>query len=242
MSTRQYGLSGSAEQGARSFQYSASNSGVSGSQKTFASGSQDKFPSLHYTGADAIISVPLHLIPHVDGALPRSFKAYVIPAEPLSITPVPEEAVDRVKRWLKDLEPDKEIASIASDMSASQMCNDIRYLTGEDLGSPVLPMHSFSEGARIAAGWGVGLRTPELVVSLGNFGWLRSERRLVCSSSGYVSRAEANNICGKYQSLDEDAGTVMMSAHYDSRGSFGRVRHLGETTTVCTHSQLSHVN
>ena len=130
-----------------------SDLGASDSQTTFTSGSQDKYSFLHYTGADAIISVPPHLTPHIDKALPRSFKAYAIPTEPLSITPVPDDAIDRVKRLLEDLKSDKEIASIVSDMSISQMGNDIRYLTGEDLGSPVLSRHSFSEGARIAASW-----------------------------------------------------------------------------------------
>jgi len=108
---------------------------------------------LHYTGADAIISVPPHLIPHIDKALPCSFKAYAIPTRPLSITPVPEEALDRVKGWLKNLEFSEEIASIISDISVPQMHNGIRYLTGEDASSPILTRHSFSEGARIAASW-----------------------------------------------------------------------------------------
>jgi hypothetical protein len=129
------------------------DSGASDSQTSFGLGSRGKYSFLHYTGADAIISVPPHLVPHIDKALPRSFKAYVIPTEPLSITPVPDEAIHRVKIWLKNLESDKEIASIVSDISIPQMRNDIRYLTGEDLGSPILSRHSFSEGARIAASW-----------------------------------------------------------------------------------------
>ena len=40
-------------------------------------------------------------------------------------------------------------------------------------------------------------------------------------------RAEINNFPSKYKSLDEDAGTIIMSAHYDSRGSFGSTRHPG---------------
>jgi hypothetical protein len=128
-------------------------SGASDPQTTLELGNQDKYSFLHYTGADAIISVPPHLIPHIDKALPRSFKAYAIPTEPLSITPVPEEAVNRVKKWLKHLNFDEEIASIVSDISVPQMHNDIRYLTGEDVGSPILSRHSFSEGARIAANW-----------------------------------------------------------------------------------------
>jgi hypothetical protein len=130
-----------------------SDSGASDSQTTFGLGDQDKYSFLHHTGVDAIISVPPHLIPHLDKALPRSFKAYAIPTEPLAITPVPEEAVARVKGWLDHLKFDEEIASIVSDISVPQMRNDIRYLTGEDSSSPIISRHSFSEGARIAANW-----------------------------------------------------------------------------------------
>ena len=129
------------------------DSGASDSQTTFGLGGQDKYSLLHYTGVDAIISVPPHTIPHIDKALPRSFKAYAIPAEPLVITPVPEEAVNRIKEWLEHLKLNDEIASIVSDISVPQMRNDIRYLTGEDSSSPIISRHSFSEGARIAANW-----------------------------------------------------------------------------------------
>ena len=133
--------------------FSESDSGPSDSQTTFGSGGQEKYSFLHYTGADAIISVPPHLIPHIDKALPRSFKAYAVPAEPLGTTPVPEGAVDRVKDWLKHLKFNEEIASIVSDISVPQMRNDVRYLTGEDSSSPIISRHSFSQGAKIAASW-----------------------------------------------------------------------------------------
>ena len=122
-------------------------------QTAFRLGDQHEYSFLHYTGADAIISVPPHLIPHIDKALPPSFKAYAIPAEPLAIIPVPEEAIARVKGWIGNLKFNEEIASIASDISVPQMHNDIHYLTGEDSGSPIFSRHSFSEGARIAASW-----------------------------------------------------------------------------------------
>lgn len=130
-----------------------SDSGASDSQTAFGLEGPAKYSFLHYAGVDAIISVPPHLIPHIDKALPRSFKAYAIPTEPLLITPVPEEAVARVKGWLDHLKFNEEIAKIVSDISVPQMRNDIRYLTGEDSSSPIISRHSFSEGARIAASW-----------------------------------------------------------------------------------------
>ena len=105
------------------------------------------------TEVDAIISLPPHLVPHINKALPRSFKAYAIPTEPLGIIPVPKEAVARLKGWLVHLKFNEEITSIVSDISAPQMRNDIRYLTGEDSSSPIMSRHSFSEDARIAANW-----------------------------------------------------------------------------------------
>lgn len=205
-----------------------SDFGASDSQTTFGQRKQDGYSFLHYVGVDAIISVPPHLVPHIDKALPRSFRAYAISTEPLSITPVPEEAVDRVKGWLKDLKFDEEIASIASDISVAQMRNDIRYLTGEDLSSPILSRHSFSEGSRIAANWlrdrientGARCELRQFLIGFApNVIWYVLHPEVVPT--------EANNLNSRYKSLDENAGTVIMSAHYDSRGSFGSIRHPG---------------
>jgi len=203
-------------------------SGTPDSQTTFSLGHQGKYSFLHYTGVDAIISVPPHLVPHIDKALPRSFKAYAIPAKPLEIIPVPKEAVARVKGWLDHLKFNEEIASIVSDISAPQMRNDIRYLTGEDSSSPIISRHSFSEGARIAANWlrdrieSTGARC-ELRQFLAGFApnviWY-VYHRAICPYG-------ADDFCSRYKSLDEDAGTILMSAHYDSRGSFGSTRHPG---------------
>jgi len=41
------------------------------------------------------------------------------------------------------------------------------------------------------------------------------------------AHTETDDFCSKYKSLDKNAGTVIMSAHYDSRGSFGSTRHPG---------------
>lgn len=133
--------------------YAVDSDSDTSAQATFGSGLQDEYSFLHHNDAGVIISVPPHLIPHIDKVLPRSYKAYAIQTEPLAVTPVPEEAVDRVKGWLENLKFDKEIASIVSDISVPQMRNDIRYLTGEDSSSPIMSRHSFSEGARIAANW-----------------------------------------------------------------------------------------
>ena len=205
-----------------------SDSGPPDSQTTFGLGGQDEYSFLHHAGVDAIISVPPRLIPHIDRVLPRSFKAYAIPTEPLAITPVPEEAVDRVKGWLEDLKFNEEIASIVSDISVPQMRNDIRYLTGEDSSSPIVSRHSFSEGARIAASWlkdrientGAHCVLRDFLIGFApNVIWYAFYR--------IVARTEDNDFCSKYKSLDEHAGTVIMSAHYDSRGSFGSIRHPG---------------
>jgi hypothetical protein len=208
----------------------ATNSGsdASDSQTTFGLGDQREWTLLQYLGNDAILGVPPHLIPHIDKALPRSYKAYAIPAKPLEITPVPEEAVARVKGWLDHLKFNEEIASIASDISVAQMHNDIRYLTGEDSSSPIMSRHSFSEGARIAANWlkdriertGAHCEFREFLVGFApNVVWYVLH--------GTYVHTKTNDFCSRYKSLDPDAGTIIMSAHYDSRGSFGSTRHPG---------------
>ena len=200
----------------------------SDSQATFRLGDQGEYSFLHSTGADAIISVSPHLIPHIDKALPRSFKAYAIPTEPLDIIPVPEQAVARVKEWLDNLKFNEEIATIVSDISVPQMRNDIRYLTGEDSSSPIISRHSFSEGARIAANWlrdriertGARCELRQFLIGFApNVIWY-----LLTKPS---FRVEADDFRSRYKSLDDDAGTIIMSSHYDSRGSFGSTRHPG---------------
>ena len=65
------------------------------------------------------------------------------------------------------------------------------------------------------------------------------------SSGNFLARSymrpEANYFYSRYKSTDEDAGTIIMSAHYDSRGSFGSTRHPGADDDGM-HSQLAFIS
>ena len=107
----------------------------------------------YHTESSAILTISPHLLPHVDKALPSSYKAYALPKLPLPTYPVPEEAKERIARWADSVEHDPEITLIIEGLSVPEMREDIRYLTGENPESPILSRSSFSEGARLAAEW-----------------------------------------------------------------------------------------
>ncbi|KAJ7639178.1 Zn-dependent exopeptidase [Roridomyces roridus] len=78
------------------------------------------------------------------------------------------------------------------------MVNDIRFLTGEDEPG-IMSRHSFCEGSHTAAKWLKELVPPFL--------------------AGF-----APNVVRTYPSTVPTNATVLLSAHYDSRGSFGSTR------------------
>ena len=107
----------------------------------------------YYTKSSAILAISPHLLPHIDKALPPSYKAYAFPRVPLPLRRVPEEARERIRRWTDSVEYDDEIALVVEGLSVSELREDVRYLTGEDPESPITSRSSFSEGARLAAEW-----------------------------------------------------------------------------------------
>ena len=107
----------------------------------------------YHTESSAIITISPDLLPHIDKALPPSYKAYAFPNLPIPHRPVPEDAKERIVRWTDSIEHDPEIALITGDISTPELRDDIRYLTGENPESPILSRSSFSDGARLAAEW-----------------------------------------------------------------------------------------
>ena len=107
----------------------------------------------YYTESSALITITPHFLPHIDKALPHSYKAYALPRLPLPLRPVPGEAKERIVRWTDSVQHDPEIALLIEGLSISELREDIRYLTGENPKSPILSRSSFSEGARLAAEW-----------------------------------------------------------------------------------------
>ena len=107
----------------------------------------------YYTESSAILSISPHFLPHVDKALPPSYKAYALPKIPLPVRRVPDEAKERIRHWTDLVEYDDDISWIVEGLSIAELREDIRYLTGEDPSSPILSRSSFSEGGLLAAEW-----------------------------------------------------------------------------------------
>lgn len=106
-----------------------------------------------HTDYSALLSISPHLLPHIDKALPPSYKAYALPKIPLPFRRVSDAAKRRIRRWTRSVKYDDEISLVVEGLSISQLRKDVRYLTGEDPDSPILSRSSFSEGGRLAAEW-----------------------------------------------------------------------------------------
>jgi len=165
----------------------------------------------------AILSVRTEHLTSLDFALPRLWEAVVLPTAPLPPPRVAESDSDRrLGEILAQLHFNPDVASILSSISLAQMSFDIRWLTGESSDSPVISRHSFSDGARTAADW--------LKAKFQDFG-------AKCSYMEFLDGFAPNVIC-KYSAepgVGAETATgnittprVILSAHYDSRGSFGR--------------------
>jgi len=181
----------------------------------------------YYTESSAILTISPHLLPHIDKALPLSYKAYAIPRIPVPFRRVPEEARERIRRWTDSVEYDGTIAWIVEGLSVSQLRNDVRYLTGEDPDSPILSRSSFSEGARLAAEWileQIEETGAECELKLFLVGFAPNVVWCATSSCSDVTAQGRLPSVSKYRPLDESAGTIILSSHYDSRGSLGNSR------------------
>ena len=182
---------------------------------------------LWHTDCSTLLSISPHLLPYIDRALPPSYKAYSLPKIPLPIFPVPDEAKGRIREWTHSVEYDGEISWVVERMSTSQLRNDVRYLTGEDPESPILSRSSFSEGGRLAAEWILEqIEQTGAKCELKGFlpGFAPNVIWWVTSSHSGVDSQGNHPFLSLYESPDETAGTIILSSHYDSRGSLGNSR------------------
>jgi hypothetical protein len=162
---------------------------------------------VHYRGTTAaLVSTSKEHARIIDTLLPSFWKSTVLPETPVSYQPVPSSALERVGKILSTMKFDPTISSVVSNISVPQIRKDIRYLTGED--SDIVSRHSFSNGALTAANW--------LKTRIGETG---AECRLSPFLEGY-----APNVICRYSAIKDTKDTVLISAHYDSRGSFGSTR------------------
>ncbi|KAF9057901.1 hypothetical protein BJ165DRAFT_87713 [Panaeolus papilionaceus] len=164
---------------------------------------------VHYASDNALLlSMDPSRATHIDTHLPAFWKSTLLPTTPSSYIPVPPSAVEPVKHILANLKFNPQVASVVNNISLAQIKNDIRFLTGEDGKSGIVSRHSFSEGALTAANW-----LKERVEDTG------ASCRLVPFLTGF-----APNVICRYAAIRDTNTTVLISGHYDSRGSFGSVR------------------
>ena len=159
---------------------------------------------LIWSGHDsAIISIPKFILPRLDMYLPRFFEPVLISEEPLPL-PFEHKEDPRIEEILANLRFDADVASILSGLSLTQMVDDVRWLTGE--ASDIISRHSFSDGSRVAANW---LKNQF------------EDTGVVCDLQTFIEGFAPNIRC-LYESKKDNQTTVILGAHYDSRGSFGR--------------------
>jgi hypothetical protein len=156
----------------------------------------------------ALLNLPLSIAEALTRFPPRLWS--VRPVTQQSYTPVPKKDVARIRDLGHNTTYDPIVAALVDGLSVPHMQTDIAYLTGESSESSIVSRHSFAEGSRTAANWlkttfeGFGA-TCELRPFLLGFA-----PNVICS---YPGTRPANN-----------TALVVLSAHYDSRGSFGSLR------------------
>ena len=184
-------------------------------QTTLGMERQPRIEVLWSNQRGAILSIPTEDLGHLDLILPRLWEAVALPVTALP-SPYSEESESdkRLGKILSKIHFNPDVASILSSISVAQMSFDIRWLTGEASDSPITSRHSFSEDARVAAQW-LKTRFQELGADCSYMEFLEGfTPNVICkyAASPSISRAE-----------NTTSPRVILSAHYDSRGTFGRL-------------------
>ncbi|KAH9915316.1 uncharacterized protein B0H18DRAFT_886056 [Fomitopsis serialis] len=190
-------------------------SALSGSPFTAQDGEQQVLADSLYgnvvlaeTASSMVISVAPEVARTIDTHLPRFWKSAPIPPKSVPYVPISSAASQRVKEIAASVKFDPVVASIVGNLSITQMRKDVRYLTGEDPSSGIVSRHAFSEGALQAAAW-----LKEQFESTG----------ASCELKPFLRGFSPNVVC-TYAATEDTTETMLLSAHYDSRGSFGSTR------------------
>ncbi|KAH8115109.1 Zn-dependent exopeptidase [Phellopilus nigrolimitatus] len=144
----------------------------------------------------------------LDAVLAPIHKATVISYPPAHFVPVPSDDVTRVRTLLSGLKYDDTVAGLVNGISVAQMHKDITWLTGEAKESLIESRHSFHPDTLKAAQW-----LHDAVESTG----------ASCNLRPFLPGFAPNVVC-RYNATEETSALVLLSAHYDSRGSFGSTR------------------
>ncbi|KAG8731852.1 hypothetical protein FRC12_019527 [Ceratobasidium sp. 428] len=162
---------------------------------------------LYSTRTGALVSLSPSLLSHLDMLLPAHIQPTLLPTSPLPLH-VTKPSTKFLRSILANLKFNPDIAALTSTLSLSHMRHNIEWLTGEDSDSPIVSRHSFSDGARTAANW-----IQKKIEKTG----------AECQQKSFLEGFAPNVIC-RFEGTDNTTGLVILSAHYDSRGSFGSVR------------------
>ncbi|KAF9450635.1 Zn-dependent exopeptidase [Macrolepiota fuliginosa MF-IS2] len=179
-----------------------------GGQQAFSGSSPHPLEVLHQTPDALLLSVPSAEAYGIDLILPRFWKSTILPSSPVEYIPVPFEDVEPIRNVLGKLRFDPVVASIVNNISLPQMKDDVRFLTGEDGKSGIVSRHSFTPGAIVAANW-IKARIEESGAK--------------CELWTFITGFTPNVIC-RYESTVPSDTRIIVSGHYDSRGSFGSTR------------------
>lgn len=165
---------------------------------------------LHRTNTSSLFGLRGYTTQYIsiDELIQPYHKATVLPLTPFPMSPVSPDNVATVRQVLSELKYDKEVASILNNISLPQMKETIEWLTGEAEDSPIESRNSFHPDTRIAAQW-----IQDQIETTG----------AKCEQRPFLLGYAPNVIC-RYNSTENTTATVLFSAHYDSRGSFGRTR------------------
>lgn len=123
--------------------------------------SLDAVPTLiHASDSGLYLSVPNSILPVLDTFLPSNMSPVAFPLDglpPLASAGnnwgVPEEKAAHLANITNHLRFDSKLAAIASSISAAEILEDIRWLTGERKDSTIESRHSFHPDARRAVIW-----------------------------------------------------------------------------------------
>ncbi|KAG9045360.1 hypothetical protein FS837_006458 [Tulasnella sp. UAMH 9824] len=184
---------------------------IQGEQVAIPKSSESKL--LYLDKDSALISIPSSRLATLDIFLPRFVVPIILPTNPLPASaakpkPIDPHAVARIQDIISNLKFNPSIAAILSSLSTERMAKDARWLTAENSDSEILSRHSFTDGAKVAAEWIQG----EIEKS-----------GAVCELRPFRVGFAPNVIC-RYPSTVNTTATTILSAHYDSRGSFGSLR------------------
>ncbi|KAJ9105030.1 hypothetical protein QFC19_003661 [Naganishia cerealis] len=168
----------------------------------------------HQSRHSMILGVSEKTLSVIDRIVPGHFSLVALPAQayPLAFgsssygPPVPAHLIDNLVNITSHLQYSSKLDKVLDALDYRELVRNVRFLTGES-GSGIVSRHSFAPGSRIAAKW-----IKEKVQATG----------AECNLSPFLPGFAPNVIC-QYPSLTQnDTSLTILSAHYDSRGSFGR--------------------